>query len=157
MIINKKIWVAVLALAFLVTGCIRDKQFRYKRQMEGTWSISEVREHILYDGTTVPISSGDDIATLTLAKPEFEEGIFLDYSFALNTGAFAISGNFKTDESRQRAFLYYFYCESLFGCDLIATIEEDKVNKQVWSFIRRDDYNGEPTHAHTTWTLTKVE
>ena len=147
-----------LGIACIASSCIRNKQVRYKDRMLGAWTIGEEVVQIQADGSTHEVSKSMEVGTISFAEPEFDEGVFLDYTLLLNNSSFSLHQQpFKTDESRSRAFLYYFYCNELFHCDLIATIEKDTRKEQVWSFFRQDNFNGQPTHRKTTWTLTKVE
>lgn len=118
--------------------------------------MDEVISNIYSDGSSQIESETENVGTLTLVPSEIEDGVFLEYTLELADGSFMWSAKpFKTDESRKRVFFYYFYCEELFGCDMVATIEEDSRKKQVWSFFRPTNQNGQPTHRKVTWTLTK--
>jgi len=120
--------------------------------MEGSWTIDETITHIYPDGQSEEVSSGKGIGTLLLEPPEFDEGVFLDYTLTLNNSSFTWSKKpFKTDEGRKRVFFYYFYCEELFNCDMVATIEEDEKSTQKWSFYRPEA----GYHRKVTWELTR--
>lgn len=127
--------------------------------MEGTWDI--VEESIILinpDGTTETLSEKTDVGVLTLTEPVFDDGVFLDYTLTLNDGSFSWSLQpFKADEEAKRVFFYYFYCNDLFGCDMIATIESDKRNTQQWSFYRKTGATSGSGTAHrkTTWVLER--
>ena len=139
----------------VLSGCVRDDQVRFKNRMEGVWKIDEVIVLINQDGSTSPVSETDGVGTLILTRPEFDDGVFLDYSLSLTNSNYSWSNQpFKTDEARKRVFFYYFYCPDLFGCDMVATIEMDKRNEQRWSFFRQVS-QGNATHRKVTWTLTR--
>ena len=148
----------ILLLSLLFSAC-KSEQRRFNNRMEGTWNIAnETIVQIMPDGSTQVTSDTDNAGTLIIEEDDFELGkVFMNYSLSLTTSNFNWTQEpFKTDEERKRVFLYYFYCEDLFGCDMIATIEEDKPNRQVWNFFRQDgSVNGVTVHRKVTWTLEK--
>jgi hypothetical protein len=145
------LWVGVSTL--FLTGC-KNQQERYPNRMEGTWNIArEIIEIIQTDGTTTLESDERNVGFFTFTSPP-DGVVFTNYSLVLNNSSFSINSEpFKCDEERKRVFFYYFYCLDLFGCDLVATIEEDGRNRQVWSFIRPT--GEEVNHRKVTWELEK--
>jgi len=139
-------------MPLLLQSCLRDDQVRFKNRMEGTWTINEAITRIYEDGSTEVISNTPNVGTLLLEPSDFEGGVFLDYTLTLNNSSFTwVQKPFKTGEGRKRVFFYYFYCEELFNCDMVATIEEDKRNSQKWSFYK----NESGFHRKVTWELSR--
>ncbi|MFY0672744.1 MAG: hypothetical protein JXQ87_05045 [Bacteroidia bacterium] len=146
------IWLFIL---LFFQSCVRDDQTRFKNRMEGTWQMNEVIIHINPDGTSTQISETPIFGTLILQNDPnaIDVGIWLEYSITLNNSNFRWELlPFKTDEDNKRVFFYNFFCNELFGCDLVATIEKNERNLQQWSWIR-PEANG--VHKKVTWTLTK--
>jgi hypothetical protein len=152
------IYLSSLLSLLLVSSCNPQRQFI--NRMEGVWNIAQ-EEIVLINpaGSTDPVSSGTDIGVLTLEAGDFidQSAGSLYYTLELTNSNFSWRDlSFKTDPERKRVFFYNFYCDDLFGCDMIATIIEDKPNQQVYSFIRRaGSTNGGSIHRKTTWTLER--
>lgn len=144
----------LLLLPILLVGCLKDDQARFKDRMEGTWIIDETITHIYPDGRAEVASTTPSVGTLLLERSDFDDGVFLDYTLTLNNSSYSWNRKpFKTDEGRKRVFFYYFYCEELFNCDMVATIEEDKANSQVWNFYRVES----GYHRKVHWKLRREE
>ncbi|MEM6262926.1 MAG: hypothetical protein AAGI38_10495 [Bacteroidota bacterium] len=145
------------ALSLLLMTACRAPQVRYANRLVGEWNIAtEKRVLVKADGKEEILVDTTNVGTLMLAETE-EDGIFLSYTLSLADGSFSIQDQpFKLDNYGKRAFFYYFYCSELFGCDMIATIEEDQKDRQVWSFFRRAGTTSQgPEHRKTTWFLER--
>ncbi|RMG61690.1 MAG: hypothetical protein D6722_19345 [Bacteroidetes bacterium] len=141
-------FVLLLALA----AC-RPDQTRFIHRMEGTWTLAhEEVVHILPSGEVVPISEGQNLGTLLLENND-DSRVFLDYTLTLPGVNFDWNQKpFKCDEARRRVFFYNFFCNEIFNCDLVATIQEDTPQRQVWMFIRPE---GNGIHRRVTWTFER--
>ena len=144
----------------LMFGC-RSKEKKFIHRMEGVWNIAQ--EDIIRinpDGSVEQVSSGTDIGTLTLREGDGidQSANFLYYTIELASSNYSWRDlPFKSEEEQKRVFFYYFYCQDLFHCDMIATIEEDQANRQKWSFFRREGSgNGGTVHRKTTWVLERL-
>ena len=131
-------------------------QVRYINQLQGSWNIAHERVILINpDGTTETLEDRDDAGTLLLTAQG--DNYFLNYSLTVVGSNFTwVDKSFTTDEKQKRVLFYNFYCEELFGCDMIATIEERANNRQVWSFFRRaGSSSGGTIHRKTTWILER--
>lgn len=141
-------------LLILLMGCDRT-QIRFNNRMVGTWKIA--REKIVLinpDGSVDEVANRTDAGTLELYQEEFDR-FFMQYNLTLTYSNFRWTGKAcKTDENNKRMNFYNFYCDELFGCDMIATIETNERDRQIWSFFRRaGSTTGGTAHRKTTWTL----
>ncbi len=145
--------IIILILATLLTSsCIDRTQVKFVKRMEGSWSL--VKEEIALinpDGTTDLESESENIGSLTLTNPENSD-LFLYYDLSIPGVYNRARDGFKIGEEGERVFFYYFYCDDIFGCDLVCTIVENSSNRQVWQFIRP---RGNGVHRRVTWTFER--
>lgn len=137
----------------LLSGC-EPTQVRFNNRMEGSWNMArETIVRINPDGTVDELANRVDAGIIEFSQDEFDN-FFVNYSISLNYDPFRWTDkSFKTDEKNKRAIFYNFYCEDLFGCDMIATIETNERDRQIWSFYRS---LGAGAHRKTTWTLVRM-
>lgn len=151
----KQLIIFFLLTLTLFSSC--DEQRRYVKRMVGTWNIvQEDVRRINSDGTVDREATNLQIGTLLLTEPDFS-AILIDYSITFPGANFSRSGyGFKTDENAKRVFLYNFFCDDIYNCDWVGTIEEDETDRQVWTFYRgTTGANGAPAHWKYTWTLER--
>jgi hypothetical protein len=133
-------------------ACLSGEQNRFNNRMEGTWQMDETVILINQDGSTTPVSETPAVGTLLL-QSNGASGIAMDYSLTLTNSTYTWEIlPFKTDEDNKRVFFYYFFCNEIFGCDLVATIEKNERNLQQWSWVRPA---GNGQHKKVTWVLKK--
>jgi hypothetical protein len=142
----------LLALSLSLTSCLDRTQVKFVNRMEGNWELTQEEQiWIKPDGTTELLSEGTNLGTLTLTNPT-DSDLFLYYDLQI-PGVFSRARDgFKTGEEGKRVFFYYFYCDELFGCDLVCTIKENTENRQVWQFVRPYSSGG---HRRITWTFER--
>ncbi|MCB0637954.1 MAG: hypothetical protein KDC54_15100 [Lewinella sp.] len=146
-----------LLVTLLLVGC-RDKQIRFSHRMEGTWEITrEVITLIKPDGSTETTVDRENAGVLEL-NDDNDDKFFLNYNLTVDGSNYSwVNLPFQCDEERKRVLFYYFYCDDIFGCDMIATIEEDKPRRQQWSFFRQSGSEpGGTVHRKVTWVLEKM-
>ncbi|MEO1449297.1 MAG: hypothetical protein AAFV07_07185 [Bacteroidota bacterium] len=144
------------ALLVLLAGCDRT-QIRFNNRMVGTWNIAREKIVIInQDGSVDEVANRTDAGTIEFFQEEFDR-FFMQYNITLNYDPFTWREKpVKTDEQNKRMLFYYFYCEEQFECDMIATIETNESDRQIWSFYRSVSNNGQAAHRKTTWTLVAM-
>lgn len=124
--------------------------------MEGTWNLAhEEIVVIMQNGTADTLSVKENVGMMLLEPTATVGGsnVFLDFSLTLVNSNFRwVALPFKCDDARKRVFVYNFFCNDIFGCDLVCTIEKDTPTEQRWSFIKS---LGNGQHRKTTWVLVK--
>lgn len=148
----KILLLSCLFLGLLLSSC-QDKQQRYLQRLEGRWNlVSETISIINIDGTVNFESEEFDVGELALTN---EKGLdfFLSYTLTLADGTIAAGPNeFQNDEQNKRVLFYNYFCTDDLDCDLVATVEEDKANRQVWNWYQPF---GSGSHRRIRWVLER--
>ncbi|MDP5170640.1 MAG: hypothetical protein NWR72_10370 [Bacteroidia bacterium] len=143
-------------LLLLLSGC--DPEVKFGKRIGGSWNIAVQETQVINsDGSISDERRETDVGELTITEPDGSP-TYLEYSLTLTNSNYRWNFlPFKTDDTNQRVFFYFFFCSDILGCDWVGTIEENLPDRQVWVFYRSTTgSNGAPAHRKTTWRLERL-
>ncbi|MEL6842689.1 MAG: hypothetical protein AAFP02_05690 [Bacteroidota bacterium] len=143
----------VAALLLMLSAACYPSSERYINRLEGTWTIqSEAVTVINLDGSIDAVSEAVPAGEIQLGSIQ-DDNFALEYQLVREDGTIEAGPNiFYVDQLNKRVHFLNYFCEGQPDCDLVATVEVNEGDQQIWNWFRRQ---GSGSHRKVRWELIR--